>query len=108
MDEARFIKETLEKETGLVFATSSSMDALQTALAEHINDLIINNFEKLLYLLYRIDINEKSIKYLLKKPAQNTAGETIAKAIIDRQMEKIGLRKYHTPPTDIASEEEKW
>ena len=108
MDDARFIKETLEKETGLVFAPSSSMDALQAALAEHINDLIINNFEKLIFLLYRIDINEKSIKHLLQKTANSTAGETIAKAIIDRQMEKIGLRKDHTPPTDIASEDEKW
>ena len=108
MDDARFIKETLEKETGLVFATSSSMDNLQAALAEHINDLIVNNFEKLVFLLYRIDINEKSMKQLLQKKANTTAGETIAKAIIARQLEKIGLRKNHTPTTDIASEEEKW
>lgn len=108
MYDALFIKETLEKETGLVFTNSSSMDNLQAALAEHINDLIINNFEKLVFLLYRIDINENSIKHLLQKTANTTAGETIAKAIIDRQMEKIGLRKRHTPNTDITSEEDKW
>ena len=108
MDDTLFIIESLEKETGLVFTNTSSMDNLQAALAEHINDLIINNFEKLVFLLYRIDINENRIKQLLQKTVNTTAGETIAQAIIDRQIEKIVLRKNHTPPTDITSEEDKW
>lgn len=108
MDDTLFIKETLEKETGLVFTNTSSMDNLQAALAEHINDLIINNFEKLVFLLYRIDVNEKTIKHLLQKKENTIAGETIAKAIIDRQSEKIALRKKNTPDADIAFEEEKW
>ena len=108
MDDVHFIIETLEKETGTAFGESVSKDNLQLVLAEYINDLIVNNFEKLVFLLYRIDINEKKIKQLLQKTKNNTAGEIIAKAIIDRQMEKIILRKNFTPPANNAAEDEKW
>ncbi len=62
MDDVHFIIETLEKETGITFGQSASKDSLQVVLAEYINGLIVNNFEKLVFLLYRIDINENKIK----------------------------------------------
>ncbi|MFP5040528.1 hypothetical protein [Parasediminibacterium sp. JCM 36343] len=102
------IKDTLEKETGMVFQPTLSLEDLQHALAIYINQLIVSNFEKLVFLLYRIDISEKSIQQLLQQATTATAGETIAKAIIERQLQKIELRKKYTPPANIASEEEKW
>jgi len=108
MDNAALIKETLEKETGILFQDTPSLEDLQIALAAHINDLIVNNFEKLIYLLYRIDISEKRVKQLLEQSRNTMAGETIAKAIIERQLQKITLRQTHTPPTDTDCSEEKW
>ena len=107
MNDTLLLKEMLEKETGLVFSANPSEDNLQTVLANHINSLIVNNFEKLIFLLYRIDINENKIKQLLQKTKNNTAGEIIAKAIIERQVEKVELRKQYTPLFN-ASDEEKW
>ncbi len=108
MNNAALIKETLEKETGIFFKDAPSLEALQIALAAHINDLIVNNFEKLIYLLYRIDISENRVKQLLEQSRNTMAGETIAKAIIERQLQKIALRQTHTPPTDRDCNEEKW
>jgi hypothetical protein len=108
MDNAALIKETLEKETGIVFQDIPSLESLQIALTVHINDLIVNNFEKLIYILYRIDISEKLIKQLLQEATDTSAGETIAKAIIERQLHKITLRQTFTQPSDIDCDEEKW
>ena len=108
MNDALFIKETLEKETGVVFNSAPSLEDLQKALAIHINDLIVNNFEKLVFLLYRIDISEKKVKLLLQNARNTAACEINAKAIIDRQLEKINLRRKYTPPTDTATGEDKW
>ena len=108
MDNALFLKETLEKETGVVFDDSPSLEDLQKALAIHINDLIVNNFEKLVFLLYRIDISEKKVKILLQNAKNTAAGETIAKAIIERQIEKINLRQMYTPYSNPSAEEDKW
>ncbi len=108
MDNALFLKETLEKETGVVFNDIPSLEDLQKALATHINDLIVNNFEKLVFLLYRIDISEKKVKILLQNAKNTAAGETIAKAIIERQIEKINLRQIHTPHSNPFAEEDKW
>ena len=108
--ETPFIQETLEKETGIIFQPALTLNDLQTALAIHINNLIVHNFDKLIFLLYRIDIPEKKIQQLLHQNKHNTtAGETIAQAIITRQLEKIELRKKYTPPsTENNTQEEKW
>jgi len=108
MDNLILVKETLEKETGIVFQATPTLDGLQAALAEHINDLILHNFEKLVFLLYRIDISEKLIKQLLQEASATPAGETIAKIIMERQLQKIILRHTYTPPADTTCEEEKW
>ncbi len=91
------LKETIEKETGLVLANVASINLLRNMLATYINELILNDFEKLVFILYRIDINEKVIKKLLQQATTVSAGETIADAIIARETEKIELRKKHTP-----------
>ena len=108
MDNLLLVKETLEKETGMVLQVAPTMDSLQIALAAYINNLILNDFEKLVFLLYRIDINEKLIKQLLQEATTTPAGETIAQIIIERQLQKIISRKNNTPPADASCEEEKW
>lgn len=66
-----------------------SFAELKEKLTQHINDLIQNNFEKLLTLLYRIDVNEKKLKQLLQQNQNENAGGLIAQLIIERQLEKI-------------------
>ena len=62
-------------------------------LADYINQLILVNFERLVQLLYRIDVSEAKLKYLLKENPSEDAGRIIALLIIERQVQKIKFKK---------------
>lgn len=88
---------------------STLQESILNTLAAHINDLINNDFEKLVYYLYRIDINEKRLKEILQSAPQQNAGVIIANMIIERQIQKIESRKkYHKDNTTDSPEEERW
>lgn len=79
----------------------------KTELIDAINWLIVHDFEKLVFILYRIDVSEAKIKVLLNKDNTNFAAPVIADAILERLEEKKASReKYKQDPS--ASEEEKW
>lgn len=61
-------------------------------LADAINYMITHNFEKLVQLLYRIDVNEQKLKKMLQTYNEE-AGKIIARLIIERQLEKIKTRQ---------------
>lgn len=85
---------------------ASSRESLVTELAAFINDLINKDFQKLVFLLYRVDVNEHKLKRILKENEGVNAGNTIAQLIIERELQKINSRKQFQQG-DI-SEEEKW
>jgi hypothetical protein len=68
-------------------------DLLIQQLADYINQLILINFERLVQLLYRIDVSEAKLKYLLKENPYQDAGRIIALVIIERQVQKIKFKK---------------
>ncbi len=84
-----------------------TFEVLKQTLSAHINQLIQSDFEKLVSLLYRIDISEPKLKHLLKENKGEDAGNTIAELIIERQLQKIESRKKSTGNENI-SDEEKW
>lgn len=72
-----------------------------------INHLIVHDFEQLVSLLYRIDVNEAKIKLLLQNNPDTNAAELMADAIIDRLVEKEKTKAaFKQPPPD--DEEERW
>lgn len=62
-------------------------------LTAFINDLILNDFQRLITILYRVDVDEKKLKRILKENTGTDAGEIIATLIIEREIEKIETRK---------------
>ncbi len=84
-----------------------SMQELESALAEHINQLILNNFEKLVSILYRIDINESKLKQLLSD-SNEAAANVIARAIIEREEQKIKSRQQFSQRDNNINDDEKW
>ena len=80
---------------------------LFTELSGYINELITHHFDKLISLLYRLDINEKKLKDLLQQHASEDAAGIIAALIIERQEQKIKTRSLFKTAADIP-EEEKW
>jgi hypothetical protein len=87
---------------------SISLEVLREKLALHINHLINNDFEKLVFYLYRIDVNESRMKQLLdQKEGENAAG-LIADLIIERQLQKIKSRQHFRERDNDINENEKW
>jgi hypothetical protein len=78
------------------------------SLASEINDLIKNDFEKLVNLLYRIDVSESKLKSMLQSNPDTDAGHIIAGLLIERQLQKIKLKKEFTSKYPEPDEEEKW
>ncbi len=84
-----------------------SFDELPEKLKQQINYLIQHDFEKLVTLLYRIDVSEKKLKELLTQNADKDSAGIIAKLILERQLQKIKTRNQFKREDNI-SEEEKW
>ena len=71
-----------------------SEEDLENNLAVFINELIDKDFNKLVNLLYRIDISEQKLKIALQNEDKTiSSGKTIAKLIIERQLQKLEFRK---------------
>jgi hypothetical protein len=94
------------KELGLpVSAKETSLN--REWLAGIINNLLDKDFERLVFLLYRMDVNEDKLKRLLKENAGGDAGLIIADLMIERQMQKIKSRKEY-PNNKNIDENERW
>ncbi|HEY0751812.1 MAG TPA: hypothetical protein VGD26_11690 [Chitinophagaceae bacterium] len=82
-------------------------DSLFALLKEEVNNLINEDFGKLVQILYRIDVPEKKLRQLLIDNPTIDAADTIAKLIMERQIQKGRLRSRFKPNPDIP-EDEKW
>lgn len=77
-------------------------------LVAFVNELIAQDFNQLVLLLYRLDINEKKLKQTLADHPDQNAGELIARLIVDRQEEKKKSREAFKQKDWEGSEEERW
>lgn len=94
----------MAEESNLINIESYSWDQLVT----FVNELITQDFNQLVLLLYRLDINEKKLKQTLADHPDQNAGELIAQLIVDRQEEKKRSREAFKQKDWESSEEEKW
>jgi hypothetical protein len=99
--------QSVNNELALDLPHNISLAQLKEQLAAHINHLITTDFEKLVYYLYRIDVNESKMKALLQAPHPNS-GELIAQLIIERQLEKQKSKEEFKKKDDEINEDEKW
>ena len=83
----------LNKQIETDFSDDVSMNALQEKLSAFINDLIQNNFQKLVAILYNVDVDENKLKRILKEDAGKDAADIISRLIIEREIQKIETRK---------------
>ncbi|MCY7309575.1 MAG: hypothetical protein LH619_02240 [Chitinophagaceae bacterium] len=85
-----------------------SGEELREKLVAHINHLINHDFEKLVFYLYRIDVNENKMRALLEQREGENAAGLIADLIIERQSEKIKSRQEFRQRDNDIDENEKW
>ncbi len=86
---------------------SVSQQELREQLAAHINYLINHDFEKLVFYLYRIDVDETKMRRLLEQREGENAAGLIADLIIERQLQKMESRKRFSNGGNVE-EEERW
>ncbi|RXK60936.1 hypothetical protein ESA94_10800 [Lacibacter luteus] len=98
----------LNIELSLELPEKLSMTELEEQLTQHINQLINTDFEKLVYYLYRIDVNEAKMKQLLQQQQGENAAQLLARLIIDRQLQKIKSRAEHKSNTADDDSAERW
>ena len=82
-----------------------SKEGLLTTLSEYINHLIQKDFQKLVSILYRIDVSENKLKKVLENSNQE-AGKIIAELIIERQLQKIKSRQQYSQRDNNTFDEE--
>jgi len=98
----------LNTDLQIELATKISFEEIKEKLAAYINHLINHDFQQLVMILYRVDVNERKLMALLKENQNEHAGRIIAELIIERQLQKIKTRKEHSKKQDDFNSEEKW
>jgi hypothetical protein len=91
------IRNDLNSSYGLDLPEATSIEALEAILAERINALIMDDFNRLVQLLYRVDVDEGKLKNLLRENTGTNAGLLIARLILERQRQKIEIRRKFGP-----------
>ncbi|HVU57003.1 MAG TPA: hypothetical protein VHD83_18200 [Puia sp.] len=89
-------------------ATKLTQEQVETLLAEKLNVLIRDDFNGLVQLLYRIDVEEPRLRYLLQQHKGENAGRIIARLIIDRLLKKIETRRQYSAKKNDIPDEERW
>jgi len=98
------ILEEVSKELGLIVKDHSFSKQI---LADKINELINNDFQKLVSLLYRMDVSETKLKQLLNENPGTDAALIITDLMIERQEQKIISRQQFRRDENV-SDDEKW
>jgi hypothetical protein len=70
-----------------------SASDLEEFLAARLNRLIQSDFNAVVSILYRVDVNEVKLKEMLKGAMGEDAGRVMARLIIERQEQKRRARK---------------
>jgi hypothetical protein len=72
-------------------------DRLEDFLTQQVNYLLDHDLNRLLNALYRIDIPENKVKRLLNHSQQGLIARDMAKAIIEREKQKVVTRQQYRP-----------
>jgi hypothetical protein len=100
--------ESLQKDLAIQLPEDTNYEQLRAWLSQHVHQLITQQFNQLVFLLYRIDVSEKKLRDLLQQYPQADAGWVIADLIIERQLQKIASRLQFKQNIADIPEEERW
>ena len=101
------VLQEISKELEIVLNEKDHSFARQI-LSGRINEFINNDFQRLVSILYRMDVSETKLKQLLTDNPGADAGIIIADLMIARQAEKIKSREQYSKRDENISDDEKW
>jgi len=76
-------------------ADLESLEEFRKYLAEKLKYLLDEKFDTLVNILYKIDISEKKLSELFSGENRDSIPVSLADLIIERQLQKIKLRKLY-------------
>ncbi|HYV95084.1 MAG TPA: hypothetical protein VE978_25135 [Chitinophagales bacterium] len=75
-----------------ISSNENLLEKIRALLIDRIDFLLDHDFEKLLWILYRIDVSEEKAKAALAVTSEKRPAEVLADMIIERQIEKARTR----------------
>lgn len=73
----------------------NSLTELKKYLSKKLRELLDTDFEKLINILYRIDVNEEKLNELFGNTNKEPIPPKLADLIIERQLQKIHIRNMY-------------
>ncbi|HRI25461.1 MAG TPA: hypothetical protein PLZ45_12355 [Ferruginibacter sp.] len=98
----------LNKELAMQLPDRLTYTEVHEQVSGWINDMIKTDFERLVSFLYRIDVSEQKLRFLLQQHPQEDAGHIIASLVLDRQEQKLKTRELFSQRDAGVDEEERW
>ncbi|MEO5683330.1 MAG: hypothetical protein ABIQ88_11855 [Chitinophagaceae bacterium] len=98
----------INTEMGIDLPLAISFDEMRQRLQAIVHNMIEHQFQQLVNCLYRIDVNERKLKYLLQENVGADAAVIIVDLIIERQLQKMETRKQFRQADKDISDEDKW
>ena len=95
MEETKELTEAISGRFELEMTESFTLDDLRKALYTRIRELIDKNIERLLSMLYRVDLNQKKLDEIFEDGSKDDIALKIAEAVIERQLQKIKTRELY-------------
>ena len=99
--------DSLEKLSLALEKYSNDDHELKSKLQQLVNELLINDFNQLVNLLYRMDVNENKLKKLLHDNPTTDASVLITDLLIERQLEKTKSRELFKNNNQVDENEKR-
>ena len=96
----------INKDLELSLPANLEETLMRQQLAAYLNQLILSDFQKLVYLLYRIDVDEMKLKKMLRDNPEEDAGLLMADMVIERERKKAETRLLFK--RNLDNEEDIW
>ena len=101
------VLQEVSKELGII-VNEKNHSLNKQILAEKIDQLINTDFQKLVLILYRMDVSEIKLKQLLNENPGTDAALIITDLMIERQEQKMISRQQFRKKDENISDDEKW
>jgi hypothetical protein len=98
----------LSADAALPVKPGITYEMLEELLAQKLEDLISNNFQQFVLLLYKIDVSESKVREIFGPDVAADAYHKLAAVLIERQQQKIISRKATKKPSYNDDGEERW
>lgn len=77
-------------------ADALSIESLESRLTKVVQYLLDKDFQRLINIMYRIDLPESTFKQVLASEEPDKIANSLAKHILDRQLQKVALRQKYS------------